>query len=297
MNKLEDLIVPPLAVVCHDAGSANVIIAWLKSYTGDFRACMEGPARNTWKKNFPDSEIFSNEDVMKDAKTLLSGTGSAELEHFSRIDAKKKSIKTIAVIDHWTDYKGRFTRDDNETLPDIIIVTDEYAYEMARDCFSSSSVIQVPNNYLQKEVELAQSLRTKECREVIENILVIGSPERDKLLRPNYLEFSAIEFLMSNLNKINLSKHLINISLRLHPAEPLDKYDFMQNKYQHLVTEIKISKNNELYEDIAWADLVVGLSSYALVVSLACDVPTMSILPPGPNPFALPFKKIIQLRD
>ncbi len=297
MSKLEDLIVFPLAVVCHDAGSANVIIAWLNSYKGDFRVCMEGPARKIWKKNFPNSEIFSNEEVLKGAKTLLSGTGAAKLEHVARINARKKSIKTIAVIDHWTDYKGRFNRDGNEHLPDIIIVTDEYAYEIARDCFSSTLIIQVPNNYLQKEVELAQSLRTTECRKVIENILIIGSPERDKLLKPNYLEFAAIEFLMSNLNKINLSKNLINISLRLHPSEPLGKYDFMQNEYQHLVTEIKISKNSELYEDIAWADLVVGLSSYALVVALASDVPTMSILPPGPNFFALPFKKITHLRD
>ena len=59
MSKLEDLIVFPLAVVCHDAGSANVIIAWLNSYKGDFRVCMEGPARKIWKKNFPNSEIFS----------------------------------------------------------------------------------------------------------------------------------------------------------------------------------------------------------------------------------------------
>ena len=297
MNKLEDLIVSPLAVVCHDAGSANVIIAWLKSYKGDFRVCMEGPAKEIWKKKFPVSEIFSNEEVLNDAKTLLSGTGVAKLEYFARIDAKKKSIKTIAVLDHWTHYKGRFTRDDNEELPDVIIVTDDYAYEIARDCFPSEEIVQVSNSYLQQEAKLTQSARAKECREPIENILIIGEECRDISLKNNYFEFESIDYLMCNLDKINLSKNLININLRLHPSEAIDKYDFFQNKYQHLCTEFKITRNNELYEDIAWADLVVGMSSFALVVSMFSKTPTMSILPPGSDYFALPFKKIMHLQD
>lgn len=297
MDKLEDLIVPPLAVVCHDAGSANEIITWLKGYKGDFRVCMEGPARKIWNFFFPDSEILTVKKVLDGSNTLLSGTGAANLEYFARIEAKKKSIKTIAVIDHWTDYKGRFTRDGNEELPDIVIVTDDYAYEIAQACFPSRSIIQVRNSYLQQEVELAQSARTKECNKPIENILIIGEQCRDSSLKRNYLEFASIDFLMSNLNKINLSKSLVNINLRTHPSESLDKYDFFQNKYQHLFAEFKISSKNELYEDIAWADIVVGMSSFALVVSIHAKIPTMSILPPGSDYFALPFKEIMHLRD
>ena len=44
MNKLEDFVIPPLVVVCHDAGGANQIVAWLKDYKSEARACMEGPA-------------------------------------------------------------------------------------------------------------------------------------------------------------------------------------------------------------------------------------------------------------
>ena len=75
----------------------------------------------------------------------------------------------------------------------------------------------------------------------------------------------------------------------------LDKYNFLQNKYKSLVTEFKIARNRELYEDIAWADLVVGVSSFALVVSLTAEVPTISILPPGINHCVLPYEEIMYL--
>ena len=51
MTRLEDFVKPPLAVVCHDAGAANLIVEWLKDYSGDLKACMEGPAKIIWEKN------------------------------------------------------------------------------------------------------------------------------------------------------------------------------------------------------------------------------------------------------
>ena len=43
MNTLEDFVIPPLAVVCHDAGAANIIIPWLKSYKNDMYVCSVKP--------------------------------------------------------------------------------------------------------------------------------------------------------------------------------------------------------------------------------------------------------------
>ena len=159
-------------------------------------------------------------------------------------------------------------------------------------------IIQLPNNYLQLEANLVSSTRVREFQIPFENILIISEPFREKIPgNDSTLEFISIEFLMSNLNKLNLSKNLVNITLRLHPSEPLDKYNFLQNKYKSLVTEFKIARNRELYEDIAWADLVVGVSSFALVISLTAEVPIMSILPPGINHCVLPYEEIMYLRD
>ena len=180
----------------------------------------------------------------------------------------------------------------------MIFVSDKYANKKACDTFPSILVVQLPNNYLQLEANLVSSARIRECQIPIENILIIGEPFREKILgKDSTLEFIAIEYLMLNLDKINLSKNLVNITLRPHPSEPIDKYNFLQDKYQDFVTEFKIGRNRELYQDIALADLVVGVSSFALVVSLFAGVPTMSILPPGSKHNLLPYEEIMHLRD
>ena len=296
MKKLEDFVIPPLAVVCHDAGGANHIITWLKDYKSEVRACMEGPAKIIWERNFPDNKLLPINRIMDDSNTLLSGTGAGDLEHFARFQAKKRNIKNIAVVDNWSLYEERFINDEKELLPDLIFVGDKYAFEKACNVFPSISVVHLPNSYLELEVNLACSTRVRECQTPIENILILGT-RLD--CETDVDDYTPIEFLMSNLNKINLSRNLINITLRLHPSEPLDKYNFLQNKYKDLVTEFKIGRNIELHEDIAWADLVVGVSSFALMVSLIAGVPTMSILPPDyKRSFPLPrHENIMYLRD
>jgi len=298
VTKLEDFVKPPLAVVCHDAGAANLIVKWLKNYTGVLKPCMLGPAKIIWEKHFPGTKLTSIDTALNGSKSLLSGTGWGDVEHFARVKAKKIGIQNIAVIDHWTNYRERFIIEKSEVLPDVIIVSDKYAYNQAQILFPSTSIIELPNNYLQEETKLVRSERRKECKEPFENILIIAEPLRQKKLGTDtYLEFDAIEFFMKSLNKINISSNYIHIVLRLHPSEAQGKYDHILKKYQHLVTKFNVSKHINLYPDIAWADLVVGMNSYALVVSLSAGVPTMSILPPLSVSCILPFKEIMQLKD
>jgi len=294
MKRLEDIVIPPLAVVSHDAGGANHIISWLKDYNKKVRACMEGPAKIIWENSFPNNKLLSMNKALEDSKTLISGTGAGDLERFARIQAKKRNIKNIAVIDHWTEYEKRFVHNGKELLPDLILVGDKYALNKARNFFPSVSVIQLPNSYLQQEAELSSSQREKDCKTPIENILIIGEPLKDKTANE---QFMPIEFLMENLNKINLSKKLLKINLRPHPSESTARYSFLKNKYEDLVTEFTINSNKELYKDIAWADLVVGVSSFALMISLKAGVPTMSILPTGQNIPELHHTNLLYLRD
>jgi hypothetical protein len=93
------------------------------------------------------------------------------------------------------------------------------------------------------------------------------------------------------------SSDLVNILLRLHPSEPLVKYDNILKKYKDSLSKFHLSKNTHLYQDIAWADLVVGMNSFALVVALTANVPTMSILPPLSIDCILPYKEITHLKD
>jgi hypothetical protein len=298
MNKLDDLIEEPFAVFCHDAGAANLIIEWLKDCNLEMKVCMEGPAKELWRRNFPNTNLYPLDAVLDGVTTMLSGTGWGGCEFIARNKAKKRNIKNIAVIDHWVNYKERFVNDEQEELPDMIIVSDKYAYQTAELIFPTILVIQLPNNYLVRVANKACLHRKKECQKPFENILIIAEPIREKISNVNNLkEIESIDYFMNSLDKISLHENQVNIKLRLHPSEPFDKYDFIKKKYNNRNIKLNITRNKELYEDIAWADLVVGMNSFALIVAVNADVPTMSILPPDSPRCILPYDEIVHLSE
>ena len=132
MNRLDEILESPFAVFCHDAGAANLIIEWLKDCNLEMKVCMEGPAKEIWKRNFPNKDLYPLDTVMDGVKTLLSGTGWGGFEFIARNKAKRRNIKNIAVIDHWGNYKERFIKEEQEELPDMIIVSDKYAYQSGK---------------------------------------------------------------------------------------------------------------------------------------------------------------------
>ena len=297
MNRLDEILESPFAVFCHDAGAANLIIEWLKDCNLEMKVCMEGPAKEIWKRNFPNKDLYPLDTVMDGVKTLLSGTGWGGFEFIARNKAKRRNIKNIAVIDHWGNYKERFIKEEQEELPDMIIVSDKYAYQRAELIFPSILVVQLPNRYLAREANKASLHRKKECQNPFENILIIAEPIREKTSNiNNYQEFESIDYFINNLNKVPIHDNQVNIYLRLHPSEPSVKYDFIKKKYNNNHIKLDISRGKELFEDIAWADLVVGMNSFALTVAVNANVPTMSILPPDSPPCILPYDEIIHLR-
>jgi hypothetical protein len=155
----------PLAVVACDAGAANHIAAWSSYLPKQLSICAEGPARKLFEKEWPTCEFQSLESVIASSKMLLTGTGwSSNLEHDARRLAKDDGVLTIAVLDHWVNYRERFIRNNEEILPDIIVVTDNYAELEAKRCFEKKSIqiIQWPNNYLEIEVRRINLFRQKE---------------------------------------------------------------------------------------------------------------------------------------
>jgi hypothetical protein len=123
----------PLAVACHDAGAANIVLAWLAAYDLPCRAWMQGPAAKLWNDRFPGVPLVASLDEALDgAATLLSGTGWAStLEHDARRQARERGVHSVAVIDHWVNYTQRFEREregqGENVWPDEFCVTDEYA--------------------------------------------------------------------------------------------------------------------------------------------------------------------------
>ena len=287
-----------VAIVSHDAGAAAQIFAWLESgllIIDMCRVCLEGPAAKSFQTQKPNVELCSLEGVLIGAETLLTGTGwLSSLEHNARMLAKKNGIKSIAVIDHWVNYKARFVRDHEEVLPDIIWVSDKYAYSEAKRCFPKIEIVEQRNDYIKAQVDKVLSYKIDRQEGVI-NVLYVLEPIRDAWAGSEVAgEFQALDFFLKSIPSLNLGEDL-SIILRPHPSDPEDKYDHWVSSLS--LSNIYIEKEQGLASMLAWSDVVVGCETYAMALALAANKRVISSLPRYAHNCRLPYEKIERLNQ
>lgn len=286
----------PLAVVCHDAGAANLIISWLTDYAGQLRACIEGPAHILWGNAFPETRTFPLEEALNNAASMLSGTGwASDLEHEARRLARTKGIRNIAVLDHWTNYRERFVRGGELILPDELWVADTDAEAEARRCFPALPVRQLPNLYLEKLAREVAAHSPTPARSDPRNILYVLEPVRQDWGRSGEPgEFQALAFFLESLASLGIDEN-VKIRLRPHPSDPRGKYDDWPLRYPQL--DLAVEEGGALAEQLAWADWVVGCETFALVIALQAGRIAVSALPPWAPRCRLPQQNLLHLRD
>jgi hypothetical protein len=288
----------PLAVVCHDAGSANIIFSWLESAieldpdTANFiKIFALGPS----KKLLDSFDIgavqrsSSIEEAVRDVTAVLTGTGwetSTELQALTL--ANKKGLRAIAVIDHWVNYRKRFCIDGIHVDPKEIWVTDLYAKIIAEKKFPMAEVVLQVNCYLMRAVEKIKSIpkydhemkRVLYVLEPIREIWCIGSESG---------EFDALNYFLSHLNDLSIGS-IGEIRLRPHPSDPPNKYNrwLVRDELPNLILDASAS----IESSIAWADVVVGCQSMAMVVALKAAKRVISSLPPWAPLCSLPHAGI-----
>lgn len=286
----------PMAVVCHDAGATNLIVSWLRSRSGVVRASMQGPAAPIWAKILPGAENLRLEEAMEGAAMLISGTGwASDVEHRARKLARIRGIRSVAVLDHWVNYRERFVREGELVLPDELWVVDDDACTEARACFPQLPIRQLPNLYLERLVKEVATFHPRPARQPPQNVLYVLEPVRQHWGRDDRPgEFQALEFFLGHLPEIGVAADT-RIRLRPHPSDPTGKYDDWPGRYSEI--DMSIDSDSLLAEQIAWADWVVGLESFALVIALRAKRITISTLPPWAPHCRLPQQNLLHLRD
>lgn len=297
-SALLDLPVP-VAVVCHDAGAANIILAWMRAHAAthsqaarDWRLLAQGPAVKLWAEHsVPLVHLCQNVDEALDgAAVLLSGTGwASDLEHEARRQAKVRGIKTIAVIDHWVNYKERFIRQGEIVLPDEIYVTDDYAFREAERCFPDLSIQIKSNLYLEGLVRQISPLSSREGE-----VLYVLEPIRADWCKQPAGEFQALDYFVANMGKLGIERDAI-IRLRPHPSDAAGKYDKWLTDHHEL--NVVLDDSPTLASAIGRSEWVVGCETYAMVVALLAGRKVASTLPPWAHRCRLPHGAITPLRD
>lgn len=278
----------PTAVVCHDAGAANLILGWLKAGGGDteVRAFMQGPAEALWRTAFPRQPLCGSlEEALDGVQTLLSGTGWASaLEHQARQVAHARSMRSVAVLDHWVNYAARFEREGQVQWPSEVWVADAYALALVRQVLPGLPVRQLDNLYLNAQVARIGAAPGDGT------VLVVLEPVRNTWGRDREGEFQALDYLFACLDR--LWPGVAQVLLRQHPSEPSGKYQSWLSRYP----VARMDTSRDVAAAINLADVVVGVESFALTIALAAGRPVYSSLPPWAPPLRLPHTGIQQIR-
>ena len=288
-----------LGIVCHDAGGAEIISHYVKNNELQIYAFLKGPAKKIFKRVLNIESVENLKIILERCNTIIFGTSwQSDLEKESIIKAKKNNKKTIVLIDHWIDYKSRLFYKDRFLKPDEIWVVDEYAFKKVKREFGDINISTKKNYYLKNMVR--QITSKKIPSDISQNILFIGENIsgylRTRYENENkwkYNEFSSLNFLLENINFLNLNNP--KITIRPHPSENIDKYLSYLKDFPHLSIEFSIETN--LADDICKSEVVVGSESMALVVALLSGKRVISSIPALGKACSLPFKGIEKMTD
>ncbi len=282
----------PLAVVAHDAGAANHIYAWLDGEQAS--VFLSGPAKEIWHERSGQINQSNMEATISKAALLITGTGwGSNLEHDARRLARNLGIKSVAVIDHWTNYHERFSREGDQVLPDEIWVSDPYALKIAQATFPTINVVQQPNDYLSRMVAEVESQQTTGAVYGNDRVLYVLEPIRQAwgtLAIPG--EFEALNYFMHHRALAHVAPNA-EIRLRPHPSDPPGKYDaWLKSQVNPLIV---LDSAPTLAASLAWANIVAGCQTYAMVLGLGCGRTVISSIPAWAPPCILPHLDIIRL--
>jgi hypothetical protein len=279
----------PLAVACHDAGSANLILAWLQAHPPlHVQAFVSGPAANLWRlAGLPWESAATLEAALDGAAALLSGTGwASDLEFDARTLAANRGLRSIAVLDHWVNYRQRFERQGRTVLPGEIWVVDAEAQRLAQACFPGISIVLQPNTYLQQVVrQIGPAPATGDLLYVLE-------PTRSDWGRQRQGEFQALDYFVQHAAVLGLAADT-PVRLRLHPSEPAGKYDAWLAAQRR---PVRLDTSPSLTQAMAPARWVAGCETAALAVALAAGRVAVCTLPPWAPSCRLPHAELQHLQ-
>lgn len=281
-----------LGVVCHDAGGTNQILAMLGE-PEFFGPCgyFDGPGLELWHRaGSPCKRSRDLHQLLDSVRTLITGTGwGSRLEHDARYEARRRGLRSIAVLDHWVNYRERFVRDGDLVLPDEIWVVDKLALEIALKTFPKMPIVLRPDRYAEQEVRRIVPLGRVTSNE----LSYLLEPARSNWGRKEAGEFQALRYFLDRLPQLKLPKDT-TIFLKPHPSDASAKYNsFLGEWHGYRV----VVDSGDLAGSLSRARWVAGCNTYAMTIALRAGRIVFGTLPPWAPRCALPHVGIVHLRD
>jgi hypothetical protein len=290
-----------ISIVSHDAGGAEILSSLVRHNNLNCNFILDGPAVNIFKGKLGDISLSMLDAISNSDSVLCGSSWSSDLELQAISYAKSSNKITTVFLDHWINYKERFTRKGETLLPGNILVGDVYAETIAKAAFPDLDVSLVGNPYLKDVYNDYEILKGKYKHKGGEiSVLYVCEPIREHALKQygdelhwGYTEEDALNYFLANINLFG--ERIENITIRLHPAEKRGKYDWVMDKFS---LPISIDQNSTLIESVVKADIVAGCESMAMVVGLIAEKKVISSIPPmAGRKCVLPHTDIIHLQS
>ena len=267
-----------IGIVCKDAGAANQIAHYILNNPGNHIFALQEPALSIFTSILGSVENLKLQEIVKASSEVITGSGwtsDFELEGIQM--AQKNGKKAVTHLDHWNNYLRRFTRHSELILPNEFWVSDEYSYNIASELFKGKDIVRKTDYYLQYQVKSVKNLKKAIVNPVDEketNVLFLSEPliaysESGEVQRSDDGHTLELEFI--SLIK-NAGIKYLETRIRPHPSEIRRK-----STLQGLNISVSDTSTTPLSNDLAWADIVIGIDSYALFVSDNAGIPTVSV--------------------
>ena len=286
-----------VSIFAHDIGAANHIFSWIdnKDLTPrEVYFCLAGPAKQAFLKLGTDFPLSSFSEAFEKGTVILTGTGwGSNLEFDALKRAKDEGIETISVVDNWISFKSdknRFIRKNLEVLPNQIWTISEEIKKEICGSYENISVVVKENSYLKNQV---LSIDVEKIQSYLK-ILFLMEPRGKRYENPEVLgEFKAFDYFLSNIDLLTLNQEY-QIIIKPHPSDEKGKYSSLLKKENF---NIQVDENSELSDLITWANIVVGMESYAMRIALESGRRVYSSLPPGLEITSLRDSRVIRLSE
>jgi hypothetical protein len=232
----------------------------------------------------------STEMDYSDYNSFIFSTGSDNMR-LSKIrnSFSDQSFNHLCILDNWVNFSHRFSRSEM-TIPKKVAVTNEVAFQIAKQQLPDSEVILVHDFRLER----LRDIRTVNQFRDPNRILVVLEPERPEI--EGLGQITKGEQLLAIKRAVNLAQHMgiDEIVIRVHPKmvanfSITDQYESNQ--------KVTLSKNPRIEDDLSTTVAVVGLSSAVLYASASLGIPTYSVIPFDRNSWIGKFGNINYLGE
>ena len=290
-----------IAVISHDAGGAEILSSYVSRNKLRYKLILEGPAVTIFKRKIKNVETIELNEALITCDGFLCGSSwQSDLEWQAIKQAKAMKKPVYCFLDHWCNYKERFNKKGSQELPDEIWVSDTQAKDIALKNFPLATVKLVKNPYFEdikdniKNLQLnGQNTESKGCiLFVCEPISEHAEKEYKNPMHWGYTEFTALDYFLNHI--VSIEKHISKITIRPHPSEKKDKYDYLLDKKNY---PIAIGGENNLLEEILKNDIIVGCESMAMIIGLIAKRRVISAIPPEGKDCILPHPEIEHLKS